>query len=108
MDENTLPSGYRYLNDVKVMKCLTFDKDDWTQRAIADELNCSQLTVNRILKEYDYETFTQYRQHPDSARKTTKKDDKHLIIIAKCHYDLLFRDIINLFDLSIFTRTIAC
>ena len=108
MDENTPPSGYRHLSDVEVMKCLTFDKDGWTQQAIADELNCSQSTVNRILKEYDYKTFTQRRQHPDPAHKTIKKDDKHLIIIIKRHYDLLFCDIINLSDLSIFAKTVAC
>jgi len=107
MDENTPPSGYRHLSDVEVMKCLTFDKDGWTQRAIADELNCSQSTVNRILKEYDYKTFTQRRQHPGPARKTTKEDDRHLIIIVKRHYDLPFRDITNLSGLPISARTVA-
>ena len=64
MDENTPPSGYRHLSDVEVMQCLTVDKSGWPQRAIADEVNCSQSTVNRVLKEYKYETFAQRKHHP--------------------------------------------
>jgi len=57
MDENTPPSGYRHLSNVEIMQCLTLDKIGWSQRAIADEVKCSQSTVNRVLKEYNYETL---------------------------------------------------
>ena len=83
MDENTPPSGYRHLSNVEIMQCLTLDKIGWSQRAIADEVKCSQSTVNRVLKEYNYETFTQRKHHPGPPRKTTKEDDRHLIMIAK-------------------------
>src|SRR5271170_5870680 len=106
MDENTPPFGYRHLSDVEVTKCLTLDKSGWSQRAIAEEVKCSQLTINRLLKEYNYETFSQRNQHSGSARKMITEDDKHLIIIVKCHYNLSFYNITNLFDLSISKRIV--
>src|SRR5271170_5337143 len=106
MDENTPPFGYRHLSDVEVTKCLTLDKSGWSQRAIAEEVKCSQLTINRLLKEYDYETFSQRNQHPGPARKMIKEDDRHLIIIIKHHYNLSFHNITNLSGLPISERTV--
>ena len=50
---------------------------------LSEQLHYSQSTVNRILKEYDHETFSLHKQRPGSARKTTPDDDRHLIVLAK-------------------------
>ena len=107
MDENTPPSGYKHLTNTQIMQCLTLNRCGWTQRAIAAEVGCSKSTVGRVLKDYDYETFVQRKQHPGPARKTSETDDQLLIQIAKKHYNLLFCDITNIAGLPISPKTVA-
>ena len=105
MAENLPPSGYKHLTDVEIAKCLTLAKNKWTQEAIADDLGCSQSTVQRTLTKYTYETFVMCKQTSGRQRKTTTDDDRHLIITAKCNYDKPLADITNLSGLNISIKT---
>jgi transposase len=107
MDENIPPSGYRHLTDVEVMKCLTLAECGKTQRAIAAEVKCTKSTVGRVLRDYNYETFTQRKPHPGPARITSKRDDMHLVVTAKRNYDRSLADITNIAGLSISPSTVA-
>ena len=101
MNENTLPSGYQYLTDVQIIQCLTLAKKGDTICLIATEVGTTKLTVGRVLKDYNYETFTQYKQHPGRTHKTSATDDRLLIRIAKQNYSPSFHDITNISGLSI-------
>jgi len=57
MDQNTRSSGYRYLSDIDVAKCLSLAKMCAPQEEIARELHCSQSTVSHLLHQYKFETF---------------------------------------------------
>jgi len=104
MDENTAPSGYRHLSDAEIMQCLTLDKIGWSQRAIANEVKVNRQSSPQRVQLRNLHT-TQAPSRP--TRKTTKEDDRHLIMIAKRHYDLAFRDITNLSCLPISAKTVS-
>ena len=70
-------------------------------------MGCNQSTIQRALKQHDYETFVERKQYPGRPRKTTAEDDRHLIITAKRNFDLPFRDITNLSGLNISPKTTA-
>ena len=105
MSDNIPPSSYKHLTDVQVMQCLTLSKCGKPVRVIADEVGCSKSTVDRILKEHDYETFITRPKSAGRPRKTTESDDRLLIRIAKQNHRLPFRDITNLSGLQILAKT---
>jgi transposase len=107
MSDNIPPSGYRHLTDVEIAKCLTLEKAKWSQRAIADELRCNQSTIQRALTKYNYDTFVTRQTHPGRPRKTTKEDDRHLVVTAKRNYDRPLHDITNLSGLPISAKTVT-
>jgi len=108
MAKNLLPSSYKHLTDVEIVKCLTLAKNNCKQEAIANELGCSQSTVQCALTKYTYKTFVTRKQTPGQQRKTTTEDDRHLIVTAKCHYNKPIADIINLSGLNISVKTATC
>ena len=57
-----------------------------------------------ILKQYDYETFIARDKSADHSRALIETDDRLLIRVVKANHCLLFRDIINIIDLSIFIK----
>ena len=105
MTKNPPPAGFRHLTNVEIAKLLTLDKNGWKQQATADELSCSQSTVQRTFSKYNYNTFITHQQHPGQPHKTTKEDERHLIVIAKCNYNKPLSDIINLSGLNISIMT---
>ena len=105
MAENFPPSGYKHLTDVEIAKCLTLAKNKWKQQAIANELSCNQSTVRRTLRKYTFETFITRQQTPARQGKTTKDDDRHLIVTAKRNYDKPLAYIINLSGLDVSVKT---
>ena len=107
MDENTYPLGYKHLIDVQVMRALTLNNCGWSHCVIAKELGCSHSTIQRVLKTYNYETFTECQQHLGRAWKTTENDNRHLAIMAKCNYEQSLQDITNLSGLEISRFTTA-
>ena len=107
MDENKHPSDYKHLTDVQIAKCLTLAKFRIPQREIARELGCDQSTIQRTLKNYDYDTFVERHISSGRSRKTSDEDDRHLLITAKRHYDLPLHDITNLSDLPISVATVT-
>ena len=59
--KNLPPSGYKHLTDVEIAKCLTLAKNNCKQEAIANELGCSQSTVQYTLTKYTYKTFVTHK-----------------------------------------------
>ena len=70
-------------------------------------MGCGKSTVDRVLKDYDYDIFITRKQHPGSAHKITESDDRLLLHVIKKHYNLPFRDIINIADLPISPKIVA-
>ena len=111
MDETTYASDKKHLTDVQVGMCLTLNKVGWSQSEIADEFGVCQSTISRVLKRHNYETFNGRDGPPGRPRKTTERDDRHIIRIAKANHTLPFRDITNIItnntDLNISPKTVA-
>jgi len=108
MNQNNPPSGYTHLMDVQVECCLSLDHAGWSLRPIAKEVGCGKSTVERVLKDYDYDTFVTRKKHLGPAHKTTETDDQLLLHVVKKHYNLPFHDIINIVGLPISPKTVAC
>ena len=94
-------SSYQHLTDVQVTKCLALAKSGMKQRAIATEIACSKSTVGRLINHYRFETFAQRTRPKGPAFKTSKSDDRHLIVTAKRNFDRPLQDITNLAGLPI-------
>src|SRR5437762_3937418 len=107
MNQNNPPSGYTHFMDVQVECCLSLDHAGWSLRPIAKEVGCGKSTVERVLQDYDYDTFVTRKKHPGPACKTTEIDDRLLLRVVKKHYDLPFRDITNIAGLPISPKTVA-
>lgn len=75
MNQNNPSSSYTHLNDVQVEHCLSLDHAGWSLRPIAKEMGRGKSTVDRFLKDYDYDTFVTRKQHLGPARKTTESDE---------------------------------
>jgi len=107
MDETTCPSEKKHLTDVQVGISLALSKVGWSQSAIADEFGVRQSTISRVLKNHKYETFDGRDGPPGRPRKTTEREDRHIIRIAKANHTLPFRDITNLTSLNVSPKTVA-
>ena len=94
-------ASYRHLTDVQVTKCLALAKGGAKQRAIATEIGCSKSTVGRLVNRYHFETFVGRTPPKGPALKTSKSDDRHLIVTAKRNFDRPLQDITNLSGLPI-------
>lgn len=79
-----------------------------SQQSIAEEVNCSQATVSRVLQTYMYHTFTGRPPKPGPSRKTSENNDRQLIHIAKANHTLPFHDITNLSGLDLSPHTVQC
>ena len=108
MSDNIPPSGYKHLTDVQIMQCLTLAKNNWTVRAIADEVGCSKTTVGRVLTDHDYNTFTTRPKSAGRPRKTTEYEDRLIVRAAKANHRLPFHDITNIHGLPVSAKTTAC
>lgn len=107
MVQNMPPSGYKQLTEVQIAKCLTMKQFGLTQSQIAQEIGCSQSTVQRVLGHYDYQTFVEKDTHPGRPRKTSEKDDDLIIITAKRNSRLPLGDITNIIGLPISSKTVT-
>ena len=94
-------ANYRHLTDVQVTKCLALAKGGAKQRAIATEIGCSKSTVGRLINRYHFETFVGRTPPKGPALKTSKTDDRRLIVTAKRNFDRPLQDITNLSGLPI-------
>jgi transposase len=106
MDQNKQSPGYKQLTDLQVKQILTLDRMGMSQQRIADEAGCSQATVSRVLKGYEYENFTGRPSKPGPTRKTTERDDRYIIRVAKANHTLPFRDISNLAGVDLSPRSV--
>ena len=107
MNQNNPPSGYMYLTDIQVERCLSLDHAGWLLHGIAKEIGCSHTTVGCVLDNYDYDTFVTRKKHLGPARKTIEADDRLLVHIAKKYFNLPFRDITNIAKLPISSKTVS-
>ena len=90
------------------MQCLTLAKNNWTVRAIADEVGCSKTTVGHVLTDYDYDTFTSRLKSTGRPHKTTDYEDRLIIQAAKANHHLPFRNITNIHGLPVSPKTTTC
>ena len=76
MSDNILLSEYKHLTDVQIMQCLILAKNNWTVRAIANEVGCSKTIVGCAFTDHDYNIFTVCpKSAGDPAKQLIMKTD---------------------------------
>jgi transposase len=100
------PTAKSRLSDSEIMRILTLAHTGVSTQKIADQVNWSQSTVGWIKHTYNYETFTSRSLTRICKRKTTIRQDRILLRVAKSNDDQAFRDIITISGIKVSNSTL--
>jgi len=92
---------------VDIAKILSLDHAGYSQRAIVEEVNRDKGAVQHTLDKYEFESFNEKENHEIVSRKTTKREDRHLIRAAKQFPDVSLRDISNIVQIPVSAFTVS-
>ena len=94
-----------HLTDIEITSILSFLEAGWSTRRIAKRIHRSQSVVSWTLRNYEFDFFISRKPWLKHQRKTTPREDRLLVRIAKKNDSLPFKDITNIssVDVSHFT-----
>lgn len=101
------PKPKSHLTDIEIASILSFAKADWSTRRITEKVHRSQTVISRTLRNYEFESFVTRKPRPKRNHKTSVRDDRLLLRVAKANDHLPFRDITNISGLPVSTRTLS-